>query len=112
MSTKKINIMKNRNLINQLIYVLLLVVIIGLASCSKDFLDRSPEDRVTADNYYQSYEELRTSTAPLYNIVWFDYNERAGYTIGDIRSNNLLSQWFSPGYYLFTVTSLDYNLLK
>jgi hypothetical protein len=111
MSIKKINIMKTRKIINQLIYVQLIVVAVT-AGCSKDFLERSPEDRVTADNYYQSYEELRTSTAPLYNVVWFDYNERAGYTIGDIRSNNLLSQYFSPGYYLFTVTSLDFNLLE
>jgi predicted small lipoprotein YifL len=103
--------MKNRNIKNQFIYVLPILVITGLAGCGKEFLERPPEDRVTADNYYQSYEDLRNSTAPLYNIVWFDYNERAGYSIGDIRSNNLLSQWFSPGYYLFTVTSLDYNLL-
>jgi hypothetical protein len=111
MSTKKINIMKTRNKINQLIYVLPVFILTVFAGCGKEFLERPPEDRVTADNYYQSYDELRTSTAPLYNIVWFDYNERAGYSIGDIRSNNLLSQYFSPGYYLFTVTSLDFNLL-
>jgi hypothetical protein len=111
MSTKKINIMKTRSKTNQLIYMLPVIILTVLAGCGKEFLERPPEDRVTADNYYQSYDELRTSTSPLYNIVWFDYNERAGYSIGDIRSNNLLSQYFSPGYYLFTVTSLDFNLL-
>jgi hypothetical protein len=111
MGSKKSNIMKTRSRKNQLIYTLPVLIIVVLSGCGKEFLDRPPEAQVTADNYYQSDEDLRNSTAPLYNIVWFDYNERAGYSIGDIRSNNLLSQYFSPGYYLFTVTSLDFNLL-
>ncbi len=111
MNTVNINIMKRLNILDQLIYLLATIVPIGFTGCSEDFLERPPEDRVTADNYYQSYDDLRNSTAPLYNIVWFDYNERAGYSIGDIRANNTLSKWFNPGYYMFTVTSLDYNLL-
>jgi hypothetical protein len=83
-----------------------------VSSCSKDFLERPPLDRVTAENYYKSYDELRTATAALYNVVWFDYNERAGYSIGDIRGGNTLSKWFNPGYYRFTVNSLDANLYE
>jgi len=56
--------------------IIISLVYLGSA-CSKDFLERPPLDRVTADNYYKSYDELRSSTSALYNIVWFDYNERA-----------------------------------
>lgn len=97
-----------KHIIQDLIIVVLFCFI--TTSCSKDFLERPPLSQVTADNYYQSPEELRISTSALYNVVWFDYNSRAGYSIGDIRSSNLLSKWFNPGYYKFTVTSLDIDL--
>jgi hypothetical protein len=93
-------------------YLAVISLVSLFAACSKDFLERPPLDRVTADNYYKSYDELRTSTAALYNVVWFDYNERAGYSIGDIRGGNTLSKYFNAGYYRFTVNSLDANLYE
>jgi hypothetical protein len=93
-------------------YLIIISLVYMSTGCSKDFLERPPLDRVTVDNYYKSYDELRTGTAALYNIVWFDYNERAGYSIGDIRANNTLSKYFNPGYYRFTVNSLDANLYE
>lgn len=89
-----------------------MMLILGFSSCSDSFLDRPPIDRVTTDNFYKTYDELRVGTSALYNIVWFDYNERAGYSIGDIRANNTLSKYFNPGYYRFTVNSLDPNIYE
>jgi hypothetical protein len=89
-----------------------MVLLAGITGCSESFLDRPPEDRITRDNYYQSEEQLRSGTAALYNIVWFDFNGRSGYLLGDIRSNNLLSPWGFYAYYMFTVTSLDVNLAE
>lgn len=87
-----------------------IIIVTVLSSCGEDFLDRPPQDQITIDNYYQSYDQLRAATAALYNTVWFDFNERPGYQLGDIRSNNLLSPWGAYAYYMFTVTSLDFDL--
>ncbi|MFC2137259.1 RagB/SusD family nutrient uptake outer membrane protein [Bacteroidota bacterium] len=101
--------MKNlKNISYKLIQGILICAL--LISCNKEFLERPPISQVTVDNYYNTVEEVRSSTAPLYGVVWFDYNSRAGYSIGDIRGNNLLSKWFNPGYYRFTITSLDQDL--
>ena len=90
--------------------ILQTTVILILAGCGEDFLNRPPLDQITIDNDYQSPEQLRSGTAALYNTVWFDFNERPGYLLGDIRSDNLLSPWGFYAYYMFTVTSLDFNL--
>ncbi|MBN2274425.1 MAG: RagB/SusD family nutrient uptake outer membrane protein [Bacteroidales bacterium] len=93
-------------------YIFGMLLLVLYSACSEDFLDRPPLDRVTVDNYSKSFDELRAGTSALYNIVWFDYNERAGYSIGDIRGGNTLSKYFNAGYYRFTVNSLDANLYE
>jgi len=97
---------------NTIKYLIIISLVYMSTACSKEFLERPPLDRVTVDNYYKSYDELRAGTSALYNIVWFDYNERAGYSIGDIRGGNTLSKYFNAGYYRFTVNSLDPNLYE
>jgi len=86
-------------------YISILVVFM-VGSCSEDFLDRPPMDQLTIDNFYSTPEELRIGTAALYNLPWFDYNDKANFAIGDGAGGNFVTndgayQQFS----LFTVTS-------
>ncbi|QEH39677.1 RagB/SusD family nutrient uptake outer membrane protein [Chitinophaga sp. XS-30] len=66
-------------------------VFLALTGCSKDFLNRPPEDAIVDANFYRSTEQVLAGTAPLYNIVWFAYNDKASHGIGDARGGNLMS---------------------
>ncbi|HEY0610563.1 MAG TPA: RagB/SusD family nutrient uptake outer membrane protein [Chitinophaga sp.] len=73
------------------IYLTALVFCGMLSSCSKDFLNRPPEDAIVDANFYQSTDQVLAGTAPLYNIVWFAYNDKASHGIGDGRAGILMS---------------------
>lgn len=62
-----------------------------LAGCNEDFLDRPPIDTVVDANFYQSDAQILAGTAPLYNLVWFQYNDKASHGIGDARGGLLFS---------------------
>ena len=62
-----------------------------LAGCSKDFLNRPPEDAIVDANFYKTPEQVLAGTAPLYNIVWFAYNDKSSHGIGDGRGGVLMS---------------------
>jgi len=68
-----------------------LAIAILLQSCSKSFLERPPLDQITTGNFYQSNEEVMAGTSPLYNIVWFDYNDKAFLAFGEARGGTLQS---------------------
>ncbi len=59
--------------------------------CSEDFLDRPPLDALTSGNFYKTDEEIMAGTAPLYNIVWFDFNDKANMAFQEARAGNLNS---------------------
>jgi hypothetical protein len=67
------------------------LVTILLAGCSKDFLNRPPQDAIVDANFYQSSDQVLAGTAPLYNIVWFAYNDKSSHGIGDGRGGLLMS---------------------
>lgn len=97
---------------NKIIFALLLVFSIGFSACKKDFLNRPPEDRLTVESFYKSPEDLRLGTAPLYNIVWFDFHNRAIMPMGESRAGNLLAPYNSEPWYMFTLSSLDGSLFS
>jgi starch-binding outer membrane protein, SusD/RagB family len=66
-----------------------LILIISLISCKKEFLERVPQDALTVDNYYSSPKALDAATAILYNVPWFDFNDKAIWSYGDLLSGNL-----------------------
>lgn len=72
-------------------YLVFLVAILVIQSCKKDFLDRPPIDQITSGNFYRTDAEILAGTAPLYNIVWFDYNDKAFLAFGEARGGNLNS---------------------
>jgi hypothetical protein len=83
--------MKN---LNYKFYFACMFITIFLASCKKSFLDRVPKDKVVAANFYQNPGEILAGTAPLYNIVWHAYNDKAANAIGDGRGGTLLSRGY------------------
>ncbi|WP_200979200.1 RagB/SusD family nutrient uptake outer membrane protein [Echinicola sp. 20G] len=60
-----------------------------LWGCGDEFLDRPPLDAIVDANFYQNDEQVLAGTAPLYNIVWFSYNDKASHGIGDARGGIL-----------------------
>lgn len=68
--------------------MLIVIPVIFLSAC-EDFLDVQSESDLTIDNFYQTYEDARAATAPLYSKVWFDFNNEFYYRVGDGRANNL-----------------------
>ena len=59
--------------------------------CKEDFLDRPPLDALTSGNFYKTDAEILAGTAPLYNIVWFDFNDKANMAFQEGRAGNLNS---------------------
>lgn len=82
--------MKYKNKTLQLFIVSLLFVI-GLAACKKDFLTKPPTDSIVDANFYKTDEQVLAGTALLYNKVWFDYNDKASFNIGDFRGGGVSS---------------------
>ena len=69
------------------------ILIIGLLSllgtgCS-DFLDVSSKQELTYETFYKTAGDCRSATAALYNAVWFDFNSKFLWEIGDSRANNM-----------------------
>jgi len=53
-----------RSILDKIIAFLLITIV--MAGCSKSFLDRPPLSQISADNFYQTPNDLRLATAALY----------------------------------------------
>ncbi len=74
------------------LYIIAALFLAGsLGSCSKAFLEVKPEDSIVDANFYQTSDQVLAGSAPLYNKVWFDYNDKASHGIGDARGGVLFS---------------------
>jgi hypothetical protein len=76
-----------------------------LAGCKKDFLEKPPTDAIVDAGFYQTDEQVMAGTASLYNRVWFDYNDKAYYNLGDFRSGTTFSAYNDRGNVLFNTTA-------
>ncbi|MDJ1498194.1 RagB/SusD family nutrient uptake outer membrane protein [Cytophagaceae bacterium DM2B3-1] len=100
--------MKN---IHKFIYPAFTVFVFLLSGCSKDFLERTPLDSIVDENYYQTDEQVLMGTAALYNIVWFDYNDKASFAVGDARGGTLFSGSSWTSHVRFTTSSTEDEVL-
>ena len=66
----------------------LLAAILIVASCSKDFLERPPEDSYSAAEFYQTDAQVRNSTNHLYSIPWYNFISNVAWAIGELSSGN------------------------
>jgi len=83
---------------------ILLMAVAALSSCKKDFLDKPPESSITDQTFYQTDDQVRAATSLLYSEVWFDYNDKATYNLGDFRGGSAFSAWNDRGNVLFNTT--------
>ena len=81
-----------------------------MQGCSEDFLDRPPLDAITSGNFYKTDDEILAGTAPLYNIVWFDFNDKANMAFQEARAGNLNSN-DRTAYIKHAIPSTDVNTL-
>lgn len=74
-------------------------------SCSKKFLEKPPLSQVVDVNFYKTDEQVMASTSLLYSRVWFEYNDKAQYNLGDFRGGTAFSAWNDRGNVLFNTTA-------
>jgi hypothetical protein len=94
--------MNKINRIHYLIGFLLTLVVIG--GCKKSFLDQPPESSIVVNNFYKTDDQVLAGTSLLYSKVWFDYNDKAMYNLGDFRGGSAYSAWNDRGNVLFNTT--------
>ncbi len=80
------------------------LLLVFVAGCKKDFLERPPIDAIVDANFYQTDEQVLAGTALLYSKVWFDYNDKASYNLGDFRGGTAYSAYNDRGNVLFNTT--------
>lgn len=76
-----------------------------LSSCKKNFLEQPPLSSITDANFYKTDDQLRAATAPLYNAVWFDYNDQASWQLGDFRGGTAFDAWYDNANSKFNTTA-------
>lgn len=93
------------NKINRINYFIgILLVFAALASCKKNFLEKPPLSSVVDANFYKTDDQVLAATSLLYSEVWFDYNDKAMYNLGDFRGGSAYSAWNDRGNVLFNTT--------
>jgi len=85
----------------KIFYTVLMIALPFVWTSCSDLLDVEPEDQITKENFYQTEADFQAATGPLYNRVWFDFNDKFYYGLGDGRSNNLYAP-YSDYVYPFT----------
>ncbi|WP_343697058.1 RagB/SusD family nutrient uptake outer membrane protein [Flavobacterium sp.] len=85
----------------KIFYTVLMIALPFVWTSCSDLLDVEPEDQITKENFYQSEADFQSATGPLYNRVWFDFNDKFYYGLGDGRSDNLYAP-YSDYVYPFT----------
>ena len=83
---------------------------LGMASCSSDFLDKTPKGSYTAPTYYSSDAAVRKGTEPLYNRAWFNFNRRAIVGMGSYRANEAWNPYVCEEFAKFQVTALTEDM--
>ncbi|NDV60210.1 RagB/SusD family nutrient uptake outer membrane protein [Bacteroides sp. 519] len=95
-----------------IVYIFMaLVMQFGLTSCD-DFLTQVNNTDPNLDTFFDSDEAVFAATAPLYNYVWYSFNDKFYYGMGDGRSGNINAPWsgYVYPYTNFTETALSEGL--
>lgn len=98
--------MRTKNIIiTRLLFVAALI-----AGCSEDFLDRPPLSQISAENFYQTANDLRLATAALYGgSPWGDWNYNCYLPVGEVLSGNMAVGYWGDAVQLhtFSVTGMN-----
>jgi hypothetical protein len=91
-----------RNIKNWSFVALFAVLITG---CSKDFLNKPPQDAIPAQAAYGTDDQVLAATALLYSSVWQDYNQTAAFNLADFRGGDVTKFYASPDNIWFSTTA-------
>ncbi len=81
----------------------LLFVGVFTAGCNESFLDRPPLSQISADNFYQTTNDLRLATAALYGgKPWGEWNYNCYLPIGEVLSGNMALNYWGDAVQLHT----------
>ncbi|HJS55551.1 MAG TPA: RagB/SusD family nutrient uptake outer membrane protein [Chitinophagaceae bacterium] len=91
--------------LNRIKYFIVLVAgVAAFTACKKEFLEKPPLSSVVDANFYKTDDQVLAGTSLLYSQVWFDYNDKAMYNLGDFRGGTAFSAWNDRGNVLFNTT--------
>ncbi len=95
-------------------YTLAIAGILGFSSCANDFLDQKNTYQISQDNFFDNDEAVAQAVMPLYSYVWYDFNDKFYYGMGDGRANNITAQYsdYIYPYTNFTETGLSTGLTE
>jgi hypothetical protein len=82
----------------------LFISVLAMQGCKKDFLEKPPESAIVDANFYKTNDQVLAGTSLLYSQVWFDYNDKAMYNLGDFRGGSAFSAWNDRGNVMFNTT--------
>src|SRR5688500_19861453 len=88
----------------KLFTIILGFLAVTCTGCKEEFLEQPPQDRIIDANFYKSDDQVMAATSLLYSMVWFDYNDKAMYNLGDFRAGTAFSAWNDRGTVLFNTT--------
>ena len=99
---------------NLLKYTLAIAGILSFSSCAKDFLEQKNTYQISQDNFFDNDEAVSQAVMPLYSYVWYDFNDKFYYGMGDGRANNITAQYseYIYPYTNFTETGLSSGLTE
>lgn len=85
-------------------FTLALLAFTAMAGCKKSFLEKPPLSSIVDANFYKTDDQVMAGTSLLYSEVWFDYNDKAMYNLGDFRGGTTYSAWNDRGNVMFNTT--------
>ena len=99
---------------NILKYTLAIAGILSFSSCAKDFLEQKNTYQISQDNFFDNDEAVSQAVMTLYSYVWYDFNDKFYYGMGDGRANNITAQYsgYVYPYTNFTETGLSTGLTE
>ena len=94
------------------LYILALSGVLSFSSCAEDFLDQTNSYQLSQGTFFSSDDAVSQEIYPLYSYVWYMFNDKFSYGMGDGRANNITAQYsnYIYPYTNFTETGVSVGL--
>jgi len=79
-------------------------IALTMAGCANDFLDQDNTYQLSQESFFDSDEAVDAAVKPLYSYVWYDFNDKFSYAMGDGRANNITAQYSK---YIYPYTNFE-----
>lgn len=92
------------------IFLLIISIAVLGVACDESFLDHPSTTQPTADNYYNTAEQVYGGTGMLYNTAWNDWSDKAFTSVGDVLGGTVTGVAGNTQYnsfYNFNIQSTD-----